>query len=466
MIKARLMASPRFSVYTLAFGYVVLSICVLAIFALPLLYAWHELIEKGGVEMLQEDTQRMTATFEEEGASGLATLIDRRVGARLEGEKILLLTDSSFAKISGNLPQWPQGLSTAVGESRISIRLDRQNVGAILIHSELPGGYHLLVGRAINRYNQLKTYFYFGLIAAAAVVLMVGVLGGWLIRRALLREVSGIRRTASAIVEGDLSHRLPTRGRTDELDLLAQTVNRMLDQIEHLIHGVRNVSNAIAHDLRTPLSELRFRLEALVVTQPPPEVTHAEIGHAVADVDRVIQIFNALLRLAEIDTGARRSGFVPVDVCTATEDIVEFYQPVAELKGIRLSARTVGGIELSGDPFLLTQAVGNLIENALKYAQKDGMVEVTLLRDRDLSVMLTVADDGPGIPDDEKPKVSRRFYRGDASRGTPGVGLGLSLVLAVAELHGGSLELTDNAPGLRATLRFAATQAAAREERA
>lgn len=454
MMKLRRFSLRRFSVFTLTVGYVAISICVLAVFAIPLSYAWEQTVEKGGMELLEEDTQRLATTFDEQGAKGLASVIDRRVGKQLLGEKILLLTDPSYARLGGNLPGWPRNLPLKAGSYRITLDLNNAPVHAVLIQTVLPGGYHLVVGRDVNRFNSLKSYFFYGLTGAAAIVLLVGVLGGLLIRRALLLKVSSLRQTALAIVEGDLSHRLPTEGGADELDLLAQTVNRMLDQIEHLIHGVRNVSNAIAHDLRTPLTELRFRLEEISVGRPPLDVTFAEIDSAVADVDRVIQIFNALLRLAEIDTGARRSGFVSVDVSTVTNDIVEFYRPVAELKGINLSFQCEDKMALAGDPFLLAQAVGNLIDNALKYAQENGSIHVEVVRGSGGAIDLTVADDGPGIPDEEKPKVSKRFYRSDASRGTPGVGLGLSLVNAVAELHGGALILRDNFPGLRATLRL------------
>lgn len=447
----------RFSVFTLAICYVALSIGVLAIFAIPLSYAWEQTIEKGGMEMLQEDTQRMVSTFYEEGPKTLAAVIDQRVGSELVGEKILLLTDASFKRLDGNLPVWPEGLPSVDGTYHITLKRNDRPVRAVLVQTTLRGGYHLLVGRDVHRYDELKESFFYGLIGAAAVVLLVGVLGGLLIRRALLVKVGNLRQTAQAIVEGDLSHRLETQGGADELDLLAQTVNRMLDQIEHLIHGVRNVSNAIAHDLRTPLTELRFRLETVSVGKPSPEVAFAEIESAVADVDRVIQIFNALLRLAEIDTGARRSGFVRVDMASVTADIAEFYQPVAELKGIALSWSAKGDLALAGDPVLLAQAIGNLIDNALKYAQENGSIRVEASRAGGTVIEVTVADDGPGIPDDEKPNVSKRFYRGDASRGTPGVGLGLSLVSAVADLHGGALIFTDNKPGLRATLRLFAT---------
>ncbi|MBV8636223.1 MAG: HAMP domain-containing histidine kinase, partial [Burkholderiaceae bacterium] len=253
-------------------------------------------------------------------------------------------------------------------------------------------------------------------------------------------------------IAGDLSRRLPKPGDAYELDMLAQTVNRLLDQIEQLIHGIRNVSNAIAHDLRTPLTELRSRLEELSVTRPAPDKTFAEIEDAVGDVDRVIAIFNALLRLAELDNGTRRSGFIDVDVAKVVGDAVDFYQPLAELKGISIGFTAIGGFSAAGDPLLIAQAVGNLIDNALKYAAKRVNVSVARTGQPDSQIAITVSDDGPGIPDSEKMKVTERFYRGDASRGTPGVGLGLSLVAAVAKLHGGELRLADAFPGLHASL--------------
>jgi len=283
----------------------------------------------------------------------------------------------------------------------------------------------------------------------------VGVLGGVLIRQAILARINSIRQTVLAIVRGDLSHRLPTRRSGDELDTLSHTINGMLDQIEQLIHGIRDVSNSIAHDLRTPLAELRSRLEELSLTRPSTEETFAEIDAAVADVDRVIRIFNALLRLAEIDTGMRRSGFVQVNANELAAEAVEFYSPAAEIKDVVLSFESTGPVCVSGDPTLLAQAVGNLIDNALKYVGEGGSVRVEVHSRGDGAVEISVADNGPGIADAEKPKVVQRFYRGDLSRGTPGVGLGLSLVQAVAKLHGGTLELADNHPGLRVRMIFA-----------
>lgn len=222
-----------------------------------------------------------------------------------------------------------------------------------------------------------------------------------------------------------------------------------------MLNGVRNVSNAIAHDLRTPLTELRSRLEVLLLglRKKGDEDTLGQLEVAMTDVDRVIGIFNALLRLAEIDAGVRRSGFVKSDVVTILSDAVEFYQPVAELRGISLTLLLCSETEVLAevDPLLLAQAIGNLIDNALKYAQDNGEVEVSLC-ERDDRIEVTVSDDGPGIPFAERSKVTERFYRGDRSRGTPGVGLGLALVKAVATLHHGFLEFADNEPGLAATM--------------
>jgi signal transduction histidine kinase len=238
-----------------------------------------------------------------------------------------------------------------------------------------------------------------------------------------------------------------------QLQKEVKTREQAEEALIEVINGVRNVSNAIAHDLRTPLTELRSRLEVLTLTlrRQGNDECLPELEVALADVDRVISIFNALLRLAEIDAGGRRSGFMPGDLEAIVSDAVEFYQPVAELRSVTLSLRVSGDLVIVSDPLLLAQAIGNLIDNALKFARDGGEISVVATR-RDDMIAISVADDGPGIPDEEKSKVTERFYRGDASRGTPGVGLGLALVKAVATLHRGSLDFTDNKPGLIATL--------------
>jgi len=448
--------SLRFSALTVALGYIAVSVIVLLLFAAPIQYAWHEIVEERSTERLREDAHRLENVLRRDGPDALKAVIDTMVEAQpVDDEKFILLANPSLARVVGNLPAWPRDIPAASGTYTRSFDLNGRSVQAIFIRTTLPDGYNLVVGRNTAKFQTVETLFWVGLIGAATSVLVFGVLGGLLIRSALLSEIQEISQTAAAIVAGDLSRRLPRRGGANELDILAHTVNRMLEQIELLIQGIRNVSNSIAHDLRTPLTELRARLEELTVTRPPLEETFTEIDIAVADVDRVIAIFNALLRLAEIDNGARRSGFIPVDIAKVASDAVEFYQPLAELRGISLGFDVTGDAGeciAAGDPLLLAQAIGNLIDNALKYAPHKIRVFVRTAQQSEHAVTITVSDDGPGIPDQEKIKVVERFYRSDASRGTPGVGLGLSLVAAVTKLHGGSLILSDADPGLNATM--------------
>jgi len=445
----------RSSALSLALGYVALGIIALVLFAAPLWYAWQVTIQDGRAEILQVDAQRLTEVFRRDGAEGAKSFIDARVRMQIAGERILLLTDASLHPMSGNLPAWPPNVPLVPGNYKVKIELGDHGMQTALLHVATLDSYHLLVGRDNALFAPLQTRFWYGLAAAIAVLSIAGLLIGLITRRALLTRIDSIRQTVTAIIHGDLQHRLPTHLNDDELNTLSRTINGMLEQIELLVHGVRNVSNSIAHDLRTPLAELRSRLEELALIRPPPEQAFAEIDGAVTDVDRVIRIFDALLRLAEIDAGLRRSGFVALDVADLAANAVEFYAPAAELKNIDLAFRSDGPGPVSGDPVLLAQALGNLIDNALKYAPVNGSIEVAVLKRGDGTAQISVSDDGPGIVDSEKSKVMERFYRGDASRGTPGVGLGLSLALAVAKLHGSVLELSDRNPGLRVAITLA-----------
>jgi signal transduction histidine kinase len=226
---------------------------------------------------------------------------------------------------------------------------------------------------------------------------------------------------------------------------------------------VRNVSNAIAHDLRTPLAELRARLEDILRSKPDRELTLDSLGEAVSDIDRLIGVFNALLRLSEIDSGLRRAGFAGVDLAEIADELAELYAPTAEQRGLTLEAEAAPDLLVRGDPFLLAQAVGNLLDNAVKYTPAGGTIRLTVTPEGDDGVEICVADNGPGIPADELGRVTERFYRGDSARGKGGVGLGLSLVEAVARLHGGRLDFADNGPGLRASLHLSRAVPAAIE---
>jgi signal transduction histidine kinase len=442
----------RSSALSLALGYFALGIVALVLFAAPLWYAWHVTIQEGRAEILQADAQRLNDIYRREGAAGLKTYIDTRVGMQIAGERILLLTDAALHPLAGNLVAWPAKVPIVPGNYTIQVDVGGDSPETALVHVAMVGHFNLLVGRYNTIFAPLETRFWYGLAAAVAVLSIAGLLIGLITRRALMSRIHSIRQTISAIMHGDLQHRLPTHLSDDELNTLSRTINGMLEQIELLVHGVRNVSNSIAHDLRTPLAELRSRLEELALIRPPAEQAYAEIDGAVADVDRVIRIFDALLRLAEIDAGMRRSGFVPLDAADLAANAVDFYAPAAELKNIQLTLEARGPIQVSGDPVLLAQALSNLIDNALKYAPVNGAIQVAVREREDGCAEISVSDDGPGIADAEKGKVVERFYRGDASRGTPGVGLGLSLVLAVAKLHGSALSLSDRQPGLKVAM--------------
>jgi signal transduction histidine kinase len=447
----------RSSAVSLALAYSILGFAALILFAFPLWYAWQGTIREGRAEILLADAQRLTDIYRRDGADALKTFIDARVQMQIAGERILLLTDSRLHPLAGNLAAWPKTVPAVTGDYHIQVDMgERGGIQAAFVHVTMLGRYNLLVGRDNRLFAPLEKRFWYGLAGAIAVLSIAGILIGVITRRALMSRVDSIRQTISAIIHGDLKHRLPTHLKDDELNTLSRTINGMLEQIELLVHGVRNVSNSIAHDLRTPLAELRSRLEELALIRPPAADTFQEIDGAVADVDRVIRIFDALLRLAEIDAGMRRSGFVPLDVADLAATAVEFYAPAAELKNIALTFHSDGPLPVSGDPVLLAQALSNLIDNALKFAPANGAIDVAVRRRSDGAGEIAVCDDGPGIADAEKAKVMERFYRGDASRGTPGVGLGLSLVQAVAKLHGYALELTDRDPGLRIVLSLRA----------
>jgi len=439
----------RSSALTLAIFYVLLGVVSLALFAFPLWYAWQVTIEDGRIELIKEDVQRFSEVFDRRGDEGLADFINQRVSLQIAGERILLMADPRQKPMAGNLSAFPAEIPSAPGVYTLNMTLSGHPTRVVLERAALPGGYTLLVGRDLTHLSPLETRFWEGLAGSITIVIGVGLFGGWLVRRAVLSGIDNVNRGVAAIVHGDLSHRLPVGGRGGEFDMLSITINRLFDQIEQLVHGVRDVSNSIAHDLRTPLAELRSRLEEIVVTRPSGEEVYDEVAAAVEDVDRVIGIFNALLRLAEIDTGTRRAGFVEIDPADLAAKAADFYRPAAELKSISLDFRAETGLgKISGDPLLLSQAVFNLLDNAVKFTPAGGHILVEATQGE-----IAVADDGPGIPGDEKQHVTERFYRGDSSRGTtPGVGLGLTLVSAITSLHGGRLDLSDNHPGLKARM--------------
>jgi signal transduction histidine kinase len=406
--------------------------------------------------VITADTRAIGDRLDDFGLAGVVQTMNERIAANTDGRAIYLLTDPRLKPIGGNVDAWPLKVGAQPGWYEIElVHRDRLHVSRLL-HVALPGGFQLLVGRDVQDRVDMRNLFLRGLGWAGLVALGFAIFGAWLIRRAVERRIEGINRTATAIVQGDLAQRMPLHDTDDEFDQLVATINRMLDQIQHLIEGVRNVSNAIAHDLRTPLAETRARLESLLRQPVGSDAALDGIAAAIADIDRLIGVFNALLRLAELDTGLRRAGFARVDVPTLIDDVAELYGPAAEAKGIALVSSAQPGLGLTGDRQLLAQAIGNLLDNAVKYTPTGGNIRLSAAVDEGGRILVAVADNGPGIPETERDRATQRFYRGDASRHAEGVGLGLSMVEAVAKLHGGELRLEGNNPGLRAVLALPA----------
>lgn len=402
------------------------------------------------------DVQAIGDRLHDFGLPGAVQTINERVGRAGDDHAIYLLTDPTLTPVAGNLNAWPLEIGRIRGWHQIQLATHNELHATRFLYVALPQGFQLLVGRDVQDRVAIRGEIFHGLGWSALIALLLAMGGGLLVRRGVLRRVDDLTRTTNAIIRGDLTSRLGVRDSSDEFDRLAHTINGMLQQIEILIDGVRGASNAVAHDLRTPLTELRGRLEVLLRTRPDTETTFREVGEAIGDLDRIIGIFKALLRLAEVDSGARLSGFKDVMIAEIAADVTDLYAPLAEDKAIELSCDVPPDLAVRGDPHLLAQAIGNLVDNAVKYGASPGQIRLTATRQSDGMIEIAVTDDGPGIPDSEKPRAAERFYRGAASRQTAGTGLGLSLVAAVARLHGGNLALRDASPGLIAALTLPA----------
>jgi signal transduction histidine kinase len=290
------------------------------------------------------------------------------------------------------------------------------------------------------------------LLVGGLVTLLLAVGGAALVRRQLEHRVAAIRRTALEIEAGDLSRRIPVPDAEDEFTRLKRDINRMLDRIQRLMEGVRDVSNAIAHDLRTPLSRLRNRLDDILRGDATTEQLREAAVTSIHGIDELIVIFDKILQIAEAETATRRQSFQPVALKTLIGDLVDLYDAAAEAHGVTLVTDVVGEPTALGDKDLIASAAANLVDNALKYGGRDATtVRIGAREDRE-TVSIVVQDEGPGIAAEEKTKVVTRFYRLDRSRSLPGNGLGLAIVTAISQLHGGKLSLEDAAPGLIARI--------------
>jgi signal transduction histidine kinase len=327
------------------------------------------------------------------------------------------------------------------------------------VHRQASGNL-LLIARDERNQRAFDLALVTAVLAGGVVTAGLGLAGAAVIGAGAVRRIDAVTRAIQRIVAGDLSGRLPSRGTSDDLDRLVHVVNDMLGEIERLMHEVKSVCDNIAHDLRTPLTRLLAGLERGVRRAETPEQYAACVQEAIVETKSLLKTFNAMLRISEVEDGARRAGFAMVSLSQAVQDAAEFYEPLAEAKGVTLVASAgASDAELLGDPNLLFEAIGNLLDNAIKFTPNGGRVTVRAFQG-DGGTGIVVSDTGPGIPVEERECVLRRFYRAETSRHTPGSGLGLALVAAIARLHGLDLTIADASPGCRITLSCPASRQA------
>lgn len=395
---------------------------------------------------IRADATALIERHRDGGLVALAAAIEDRLALDVANELLYLLRGADGRQLAGNLSAWPAEGPADPPWMRLELHRDGTVTEARLLRVELGDGARLLVGRDVAEKLELRAMLSEGIAWAAGASAALAVLGAWALRRALESKLRPIHATAAAIGAGDLSRRIPLSGRGDEFDRLAGTMNAMLDRIARLMEGVKGVSDAIAHDLRTPIARARAKLEEALHSARDAEALRAAVEQGINDLDGIARIFQAVLRIAEVEAGARRAAFAPDDLAPMLRDLAELYGASAEAREQRLETAVEEGLTLVGDRELIGQAVANLLDNALKFTPEGGSVRLEARREAG-QVVIAVADDGPGLPAADRARAGERFFRADAARSTPGSGLGLSLVRAVAALHGGELELAETQPG-------------------
>jgi signal transduction histidine kinase len=369
---------------------------------------------------------------------------------------VYLLADGDYAPIAGNLMEWP-----AVPRARDGwVEFSPQNWRPDSEHrpllralvTTLPDGSHLLAGEEIDDMAAFGRTINRGLGLGVTLLCLLAAAAGISVTRRTVARIEAVNATSRAIMAGGLGKRIPLRGTRDEWDQLALNLNSMLERIEELVRGIKQVSDNIAHDLRTPLMRMRGRLEVALRTQRSGEADEALIAHTVAELDEVLKTFSSLLRISAVEARERTVGFGAVDLSKLAAEVVDLFDAAAEERGVRLRCSARATEPVLGDRDLLFEALSNLIDNALKHGQSN--VDVTVEPDEGTGVRMAVRDHGPGIPSGERKHVLQRFYRLERSRSTPGNGLGLSLVQAVAQLHVAELTLLEARPGLAVVLKF------------
>lgn len=413
-------------------------------------------------EVIEAEIVGLAEQFGQRGLPGLREIISEREQREYNfGERfVYLIIDRNFVRRAGsNLDHWPAPPDLIDGWIEFTEPGATPESPPVPVRARvLPfrpfeaTGYRILVGREIRELEQINDRFIRALTLGLGLTMLLALGGGLALAFSSQRHVAVLNRTTRQIIAGDLSQRIPIEHANDEYAELAQSVNTMLDQIEHLMAGLRHVGDSIAHDLRGPLTRLRTRLESLSEEDSP---TRKQVSECLEQADGVLATFNALLRISRVETGAYRSAFATIDLGEIIADVADLYQATADDKLVELRRRIIENAFVYGDRELLAQALTNLLDNALKYTPAGGHIDLEIRKNTN-RIIVTVGDSGPGIPTEDRERVLQRFARLDESRSMPGNGLGLALVRAIADQHDAKLVLSDNAPGLRVTLTLPA----------
>ena len=414
---------------------------------------------KFGIEqsdaVLNGDLQILHETYDELGQEGLSGKISRNANDPQAGQGLFLLADANYRPVAGTLAEWPLSLPRepqGTGEfNLVSAGAETRTFRAKW--AMLSGGVHLLAATEISDLRQFQRRMYYAFSFAALFIVMVSAASGVIVTRRTVARIEGINAASRAIMESDLQKRIPVHGASDEWDQLAANLNSMLDRIEFLMGEVKQVGDSIAHDLRTPLTRMRARLERASLKNRKAEDDQALLASTIMDLDDVLRMFRALTRISQIEASTQASTLRTLDLSLVAKEVAELFDAAAEERGSRLEIKGGEPIEILGDRDLLFDAISNLVDNAIKHGRDRGLVRISA-DCRDNGAVLAISDDGPGVPANECDLIFRRFYRSEKSRCTPGNGLGLSIVAAVARVHGANIALFQNRPGLTIELQF------------
>jgi signal transduction histidine kinase len=445
-----------------------IGVFVLAAAAIIGFITWraNELLTTKVLETLDAEVQGLREQFQAGGPARLREVIAERAGE--PGSGLYLLVDAGGRKIAGNLSRVPPELGGGRGgifrHERASAAAARSGRLAVGVPFAVPGGLVLIVGRDIEDQRRFADTMWQVALLSVGLMSVLGIAAGLLVSRSVLRRIETVTETSRTIMGGDLSKRIPLDGSGDELDRLSQSLNAMLTRIEELMAALREVSDNIAHDLKTPLNRLRNGAEAALRNPSGAAGYRDGLVRTIEEADELIRTFNSLLLIARLEGGAVAESMGPVDPAAIIADVAELYEPVAEEAGLRLELAAGKGLSIVANRQLVGQAIANLLDNAIKYAAADAprgdgaalqpiTISAAPAGDR---IEIAVADRGPGVAVEDRERALQRFVRLEKSRSRPGSGLGLSLVAAVARLHGGAVRLEDNAPGLRAVLALPA----------